>query len=434
MNQDSSLLSRIKSKYILQKILSLAFGEIKPVFKLFKYNKVLLNKIHINFENIKDNHKYTIQKKVHKEQSILVVSAIDIAFLLILFIIYLVYIILFYVSGKFKEGIMRKGYNKNRKKYVDIMDKYFLWIYFGFIILTFILNILLFFDDKYVLKGFTKFKYFLFIFLFDFIHYILYIIKFAFSAGFIREDILNLLLSQKYYLIHEEEQIWFYIVDTFIIAFLSFLIISELAGFLVIGCDFKKRDDELINILNHITGIKIVDYELPESFSNLSKKERIKLLFSKSYMRKYRYKLNKDQFTLIEKMNNIRKKYNIPSLDYNGEEKLPEFVINGKTEIALYENENIYKLSLNLYIFKYPKNEFQNQFNNSEVLNIITNDLLKEVNIIERNNFEYISIYNNNSSNNNINLPQISIDGNKQNINTVNSEDFFLNRSVTEIK
>ena len=104
-------------------------------------------------------------------------------------------------------------------------------------------------------------------------------------------------------------------------------------------------------------------------------------------MEQYKYELNKDQIVLIRKMNDIRKKYNIPSLDYVEEEKLPEFVINGKTEMFLYENENIYKLSLNLYIFKYPKDEFQNQLDNSEVLNIITNDSLKKVNIIEINNF-----------------------------------------------
>ena len=439
MNQDSSLLSRIKSKYILQKILSFAFGNIKPVFKLFKYNKVLLSKIDINVENIKDNYKHTIQKKVDKYKGLLLVLKFtNNSILIILFIYYLIYIILFYTRGKFKGGILREKYNKNRKKYIDIMDKYFLPIYFGFIIITFILYLLLFLFDKFAFKGFTKFKYLLFNFVFDFIHYILYIIKFAFTKSLIREEISKELTYENHYLMHDE-RLWFYTMDIHIISFLSFYIIFTLFVILAICFDYENYNDKETNILVNITGIKIVDYKLPENFSDLSEKERINLLFSKSNMEQYKYELNKDQITLIRKMNDIRKKYNIPSLDYVEEEKLPEFVINGKTEMFLYENENIYKLSLNLYIFKYPKNEFQNQLDNSEVLNIITNDSLKKVNIIEINNFEYISIYTNNSSNNtsnnkNINLPKITIDTNAQNINTVNSEDMCVNLSVTDIK
>ena len=438
MNQDSSLLSRIKSKYILQKILSFAFGNIKPVFKLFKYNKVLLSKIDINVENIKDNYKHTIQKKVDKYKGLLLVLKFtNNSILIILFIYYLIYIILFYTRGKFKGGILREKYNKNRKKYIDIMDKYFLPIYFGFIIITFILYLLLFFIDKFAFKGFTKFKYLLFNFVFDFIHYILYIIKFAFTKSLIREEISKELTHENYYF-RQYERLWFYAMDIDIISIISFYIIFTLFVILAICFDYKNYNDKETNILVNITGIKIVDYKLPENFSDLSEKERINLLFSKSNMEQYKYELNKDQITLIRKMNDIRKKYNIPSLDYVEEEKLPEFVINGKTEMFLYENENIYKLSLNLYIFKYPKNEFQNQLDNSEVLNIITNDSLKKVNIIEINNFEYISIYTKNSSNNhnnkNINLPKITIDTNAQNINTVNSEDMCVNLSVTDIK
>ena len=50
-----SLLDQIKSKYILQKILCLAYGEMKSVLKLVKYNKSLSNRLDIN---IKENYKY----------------------------------------------------------------------------------------------------------------------------------------------------------------------------------------------------------------------------------------------------------------------------------------------------------------------------------------------------------------------------------------
>lgn len=62
--KSSSLLAQIKSKYILQQVLSLAFGEMKTVIILVKYNKSLLNKLDIN---IKDNYKYVIETKIKKK-------------------------------------------------------------------------------------------------------------------------------------------------------------------------------------------------------------------------------------------------------------------------------------------------------------------------------------------------------------------------------
>ena len=60
MNGKSSLLSKINSKYILETILSLAYGNMKSILRLSKYNKSLLNKLDINFE---DYFKYEIEIK-----------------------------------------------------------------------------------------------------------------------------------------------------------------------------------------------------------------------------------------------------------------------------------------------------------------------------------------------------------------------------------
>ena len=64
----NSLLDQIKSKYILQDILSLAFEDMKSVYNLIKYNKNLLNKLNIDFKkkfkNIGDNYKY--KKEIEK--------------------------------------------------------------------------------------------------------------------------------------------------------------------------------------------------------------------------------------------------------------------------------------------------------------------------------------------------------------------------------
>ena len=107
-----------------------------------------------------------------------------------------------------------------------------------------------------------------------------------------------------------------------------------------------------------------------------------------------------------------------------------------KTKMYFYPNENIYKLSSNCYIFKYVKNEFQNHINNDEIINIIANGFLDRINIIEKNEFEYISIYNSNPninvqrSNDDIHIiiPRIELDNNN-NIDITNIKDELIDIS-----
>ena len=106
-------------------------------------------------------------------------------------------------------------------------------------------------------------------------------------------------------------------------------------------------------------------------------------------------------------------------------------MINTKLQLAFHQNDKIYKISGNLYIFKYDKNEFQNLLNNKEIINIIKIDYLDEIKIIEQNDTEFIFIYNNRPEhyyrrheNNNINNPHIDI---------INNEDKFVNLSVNDI-
>ena len=127
-------------------------------------------------------------------------------------------------------------------------------------------------------------------------------------------------------------------------------------------------------------------------------------------MKKYKYKLNQNQINLIQNINDIRQQNNIPKLIYEENENLPDFIINKKTELIFYKNENIYKLSKNCYIFRYPKNEFKNNLNDKEIFNILTIEFLDRINIIEQDDIEFVSIYNNiyindiNNPNNNINI------------------------------
>lgn len=197
-------------------------------------------------------------------------------------------------------------------------------------------------------------------------------------------------------------------------------------------------DDKKIFTLNQIKGININKYELPSDFIDLNRKLKNELIFTKENIEKYKYKLNINQIQLIKNINDIRNQNKIPGLIYN--EELPDFIINEKTKLFFYPNENIYKISNNLYLFKYKKNEFQNFLKNKEILNIITIDLLSRINIIEQKNMEIISIFNgninksnnkiNNTLNNDINISNKNINIKIPNINikipdinNINTED-----------
>ena len=213
--KSSSLLAQIKSKYILQQILSLAFGEMKPVIKLVKYNKSLLNKLDIN---IKDNYKYEIETKIEKKGNCFFIYLLVIE--IIFSFLFLGYI-LFYVSGKFNDKNLKDGYNVKKKNFVDFMDNYILFAYFGFLISSMIFIIIYFCYNFFALKKSAKQIIILFIIFVDLTHYIVYIIKLSFSIKLIKKELLatycfsrdNLLKTEKSYII------WFYGFDAVIIFF-----------------------------------------------------------------------------------------------------------------------------------------------------------------------------------------------------------------------
>jgi len=125
METNNSLLNKIRSKYILKKILTIAYGDMKSVFKFTKYNKSLMNKIDINNKNFQDHYQYKLDIKVIKRR-------VDINYYFIIkdtviFLLLLIYIILYKVNGKFS---LKKGY-ENKELFVIIMNDYILYIFCG---------------------------------------------------------------------------------------------------------------------------------------------------------------------------------------------------------------------------------------------------------------------------------------------------------------
>jgi len=300
------------------------------------------------------------------------------------------------------------------------------------VILFILINFLLIFHKTIALTGYKKFLLFLSSLLIYSTFYILFIHKFTYSK-------------------FEESSLF-----SFEIIFLSIFTVNILFFYCILSLilwDMKNYNDIRRIFVKQIKGINIIDYELPPEFYNLSEKEKYASIFKKQNIKHYNYKLNDNQINLINNINDIRKQYNLSTYKYSKIEKLPEFLINEKTELNFYRNENIYKLNEELFIFKYSKNKFQKFLNNKELLNIITNDLLNKIYIIEQNNLEFTCFYNRDISKKSINWKRfkeeskpenihLNIHSNRININIIdnyiaNTEDKLKDKSdnlnVTEI-
>ena len=123
MSESNSLLNKIKSKYILQKILSNSYGDIKSLLKLFKYNKNSLTKLGIN---IKDFYKFKTKTKIIKSMNCRPIILIHLIVHIIIFIILMIFIIKFFTKGKFIYEIILDQDDLNNKNFIIFIDKYIL--------------------------------------------------------------------------------------------------------------------------------------------------------------------------------------------------------------------------------------------------------------------------------------------------------------------
>ena len=336
---------------------------------------------------------------------------------------------MYYIHGTFNDNNLREGYDKKKKNFVDFMDNYILLPYLFFMIVSYILNKILSKNTLIYLKGSIKALFFLFFFSLDLTHYIFYINKFKYIRKLMKKELLKKLDKGKTSILT-----WFYSFTLALIVFMSFNIFYNFIMLLIYACEHNKNDDINICVLKELNGINIKEFELQSKFKDLNEKSKNELIFKKENIEKYEYRLKENQINLIKKINDIRKNNNIPEFNFN--EKLPDFITNPKLQLILYQNKNIYKISNNLYIFKYDINEFQNILNNSEIINIIKIDYLNEIKIIEQNNTEFIYIYNNRHEYNNINnlknnINKLNID--VPHINIMNIEHKYLDLEVSEL-
>ena len=249
-------------------------------------------------------------------------------------------------------------------------------------------------------------------------YYILHIIKFILTKKIINKE-----LKKK-----SEKILWFYNFDIAIICIMSFYIFIIYLFAKFYEAPENSFDDKKLYILRQINGFDICDYELPSEFEKSDDKDKIKTIFKKENMKKYNYKLDDIQLKLIDKINQLRRQKKIQELKYNIWQELPDYIINNKTELIFYKEKYIYKFSNNYYLIKYPISECQNDIKDKNIINIFTIDFLDRINIIRKDNYEYITLYNNqfnenynykniNTNSRRIDLPQINIANTEDRLN-----------------
>jgi len=355
----TSLLNKIKSKYILKYLLCFAYTDIDSVLKLIKYNKKLLNKLNIN---IKNYYKYKKTKKLEKYGFF---THFLLVYDIFIFILFFAYTITYYVKGTFNDENLKIGYNAKMKKFVDFMNKYILLSYLGFLTISIALNIIII-KSNISFNGYIKVIIHIVFSLIDITHFIFYSIKTHYTRFLVKPELKTSINKYGKKLNICSDKIWFYKFDLSLTIFIALLktlielifILSLLLYFIdyLLNNNFqifnliKESSDISKHILKELNEININDFELPTEFENLNEKEKLELIFKKENMKKYEYDLDDNQIGIIEKINNIRKNNNIPKFNYYIRNNLPNFIINKKIEMIFFPDRYIYELSINLYI------------------------------------------------------------------------------------
>jgi hypothetical protein len=116
--ESESFLNNIRSKHILKQVFS--YIDFKSFSSLIKYNKSLQKKLDINFKNYYFNNIYAKRFETNGFNYILNLPNIIIKAIMLVF--FLIYIIIFYVKGSFIDEIIKANCDKNKIKFIEIMN------------------------------------------------------------------------------------------------------------------------------------------------------------------------------------------------------------------------------------------------------------------------------------------------------------------------
>ena len=407
INEDK--LSLISNKYLLKPIFyHLNYNRL---LKVFKNNKSYQNKIGITLENYKlqsnypqyeyatgfsndydyrmeiDRHYDDDRRRCHGLPEVAkCVKICLLVFLTVLYFIYvLVYTLLLIINDTFND-ITAKGDYKNKAKTINVINlcNFILLAanITGVIILSYIHS------ESYLECCMIDIKEKIIIILI-----ILYDLLFIIYEGI---AIWKLVLS---YQIKKEGSFWFINMD-YIFIFLNLLYIILIFYYsyhfykeIIPKQRNKNAKKDIIEYsLCSLNDIEIDSYKLSKGFMNMKEKERKKFLLNN--YKNMKYTNYRKYLSLLDSINFWRRKNNLERLSSDRIKNIPECFMKQYTEVEINKDENVFKLSDKLYLFKFLDKGLELKFINndfdSDMYDVLRIKELNHVKIVKKEKFLYI--------------------------------------------
>jgi hypothetical protein len=202
-----------------------------------------------------------------------------------------------------------------------------------------------------------------------------------------------------------------YILLILLLLYIVLMLVSTYQYFLYAGSGILRYEQV---ILKKYKNIQISDFELPKTFLNMTKIEKIKFL--RKNEKQFKHTFNQKNIDLMEKINEYRLKNNSNSCYHEDEEKIPYYILHGLSEEKLFNFKNIFKLpnpnsisqglsdeksfdfknilklSSRSYLLKYKKNILGNKLtqDNNDDIKVILDNNINKLSVTEIGEYEYI--------------------------------------------
>ena len=363
----NGIIFKVSSKYCLKTIFS--HVEYNKFLEIIKYNKKLQKLLEISSKNysldceVKENKTYTESTKYIEYEKMTPVYAVMKVFL---FLFQYVYIFVFLMKSPYRKLVIGK-------KYYNLITGFFSFLNYCFYFYILLSIVLILLSEK-AIKAIL----------------IIDLILFSFATSMLIW-IFTVILNIENYNIN-------WIIICFIILLILYIIII-IYSFVYIILLFKCTEITIRNkiykyILKKIKGIKIEDKEINKDFLKKNKIEQKRYILG--ILDNLEYQHTDSQTQIINLINFNRGLQRIPKLLQ--EKKFNELIIKGNSEVTLFLFNHIFKIKNNTYLFKYKKGEFYNNLkkNDKEILKILSIVQLNKVEVFEKDNYEFILVYNDN--------------------------------------
>ena len=385
----STTLFGIKSKYNIMSIFSIV--DYDRLLKLIKNNKSLQKCLGIDKTNYKNrsDYQYVIRKKFERNfcggcdgsyiLSALIRNCIFLTATIIFFLFVLIYASVLASKGAFNENNTKDNYNKNYEKIIDKINVSL----FGFLVYIFFTYIFVFCYAKNKQETESLIA-----------KIINQVILVMIGLIYLAYEILIIFKLYLSYKIKKNKITWFMRCDYVLIIFTGLYLSAVIYVTIIYFCNvevIKPKDDTFIG-LRKFRDIETSNFELPKDFIKMKDYEKRKFILNNKNEYLVFSIMNENIISLI---NNFRIENQIEKLCFDETNDFKDLIFDKYSEPIIFNDENIFKLSNESFLLKYPINEFETRFNKREqnIINIILNDYLNKIIIIEKNNIQYIFLF-----------------------------------------